>query len=147
MDKNQTLEAMVAAKKSHETQMAKIEAAINGENVENPTAVAKTMCHFGKWLYAEENHIEEILGELFYEKLEKAHAQWHTEYVRVFNIFHKNKKSGFFAGLLGSNKVDDLEIDKAKLYYRELEVTTKELLHVLGSCERRISAMSEAKFH
>ncbi len=52
MNKTQTLEAIEIARKSHETQMAKIEAAISGEKVENPTAVAKSMCNFGKWLYA-----------------------------------------------------------------------------------------------
>lgn len=147
MDKNGTLEAIEAARKSHETQMAKIESAINGESVDNPTEVAKTLCKFGRWLYSDENHMEEILGELFYEKLEKIHAQWHQEYSRIYEIFFKEKKGGFFSGLLGSHKVEEFEIDKAKLYYTELKVTTKELLHVLGSCERRVSAMSEAKFH
>jgi hypothetical protein len=147
MDKNQTLEAMAAAKKSHETQMAKIEAALDGESVDNPTEVAKTMCKFGKWLYTPENHMEEVLGKLFYDKLETAHAQWHMEYAKVFNIFYKDKKKGFFANLLGANKVDDLELDKAKMYFIELQETTKELLHIFASCERRVSAMSEAKFH
>jgi hypothetical protein len=147
MDKNQTLEAIEMAKNAHENAMAKIETAMNGDKVETPTPSAKTMCRFGKWLYAEENHLSEILGELFYNKLEKAHEQWHLEYTRIFNIFFKEKKGGFFSGLLGGNKVDPLELDKAKLYYSELEVSTKELLHVLGACERRVSAMSEAKFH
>jgi len=147
MDKNQTVAAMVRARKSHETQMAKIEASLSGEKVENPAPLLKTSCDFGKWLYSPENHIEEILGELFYVKLEKAHAQWHAEYARIYHIFYKEEKKGFFSSLLGSHKIDDLEIDKAKLYYMELEVTTKELLHVFGSCERRISAMSDTKFH
>jgi hypothetical protein len=148
MDKNQTLEAMLKARKSHETQMTKIEAALNGERVENPTSVSKRSCNFGKLLYTEENHMEEILGELFYDRLEKAHAQWHLEYARIYNIFYKEEKKGFFSSLLGSSqKVDGLELDKAKLYYLELEETTKELLNVFGSCERRVSAMSEAKFH
>ena len=147
MDKNQTLAAIEMAKNSHENAMAKIETAMNGDKVDNPTPVAKTMCKFGKWLYAEENHLVDILGELFYNKLEKAHEQWHGEYVRIHSIFFKEKKSGFFSGILGGNKVDPLELDKAKLYYTELQVSTKELLSVLGSCERRVSAMSEARFH
>ncbi len=40
-----------------------------------------------------------------------------------------------------------MELDKAKLYYSELEVTTQELLKVLGSSERRISALPESKFY
>jgi len=148
MDKNQTLEAIEMAKKSHENAMAKIEMAINGDKVDSPTPAAKSLCKFGKWLYNEENHLEEILGELFYTKLERSHAQWHDEYLRIYNIFFKEKKGGFLSGILGGgHKVDPLELDKAKLYYLELEETTKDLLHILGSCERRVTAMSEAKFH
>jgi len=147
MDRNQTLEAIEKARNSHQSQMSKIEKLIEGEDVETPTAVAKTQCAFGKWLYAKENHLEDILGSLFFTNLEKQHAQWHSEYVRVHEIFfNENRKKGFFSALLGTNKIDDLEIDKAKLYYKELQDTTNELLHTLASCERRVSAMSDSKF-
>jgi hypothetical protein len=40
-----------------------------------------------------------------------------------------------------------LELDRAKLYYSELEETTEELLKALGSSERRIGALKESKFY
>ena len=147
MNRNETLEAVEKARNSHESQMAKIEKLIAGEEVATPTAVPKTQCVFGQWLYAKENHLEELLGSLFYKNLEEKHAQWHSEYIRVHQIFFgEQKKKGFFAHLIGADKVDDLELDKARLYYSELQGTTKELLSILASCERKLSAMSDSKF-
>lgn len=147
MDKNRTIEAIGKARDAHLAQMDKIAAVIAGENVENPTALGSKKCEFGKWLYSDENHLEPILGELFFSKLEDMHTQWHIEYSRVFNIFFKDKNKGFLLKLLTSSKVDSLEYDKAKLYHTELQATTNELLKILASCERRIVAMNESKFH
>ena len=147
MDKLKTLEAVKNARKSHESQMAKIEAVINGHTVDTPTVVSKSKCNFGLWLYDDENHIKEILGSQFYDKIEFLHAQWHTEYTKIFEIFFKEEKKGFFEKILGSKKkVEGMELDKAKLYHENLLITTKELLKVLVSSERRIEAMSESKF-
>jgi|GEM_PF-1482608 hypothetical protein len=148
MDKTKTLESLQNARKAHLSQMAKIEAAMSDHDVDNPTAVAKTKCEFGQWLYAEENHVKEILGAQFYENIETLHGQWHAEYIRIFDIFFKdNKKKGFFSKIIGGHKHDEMEIDKAKLYYSELQVTTNALLKALDSSERRVSALNESKFH
>ena len=146
MDKAQTLEAIQNAKIAHENQMKKIVALLNGKTVDNPTSVSKTECAFGKWLYGDNNRLKEILGELFYSNLETLHSKWHIEYARLFKIFFKPKKSGLFSKLLGSNKISDMDIDKAKLYYSELEVTTTELLKAIASSQRRLEALKESKF-
>ena len=147
MDKERTIEAICNAKKAHENQMKKIQALLSGKEVENPTSVVKTECDFGKWLYDKDNHLKEVLGALFYSNLESIHAKWHIEYSRVFDIFFKPKKKGFFSKAFGSDKVDGMELDKAKLYYSELEATTNELLKAIASSQRRIEALRESKFH
>ena len=147
MDKKTTLAAIEKAKLSHEAQMAKIETLLDGLDVKNPTALAKTDCTFGKWLYADENHLEEILGTQFFLKLETQHEEWHIQYAKIYNIFFKDKKSGFFSGLLGMNKVDDLLVDKAKMYFRELQPLSETLIQTLDASHRRATAMSDAKFH
>lgn len=147
MDKQTTLAGIEKAKTSHEAQMAKIETLLDGLEVGNPTPLAKTDCSFGKWLYAEENHLEEILGTQFFVKLDTQHEEWHLQYIKIYNIFFKDKKSGFFAGLLGKNKVDDLLIDKAKMYFSELQPISAELIQTLEASHRRATAMSDAKFH
>ncbi|MDD2790829.1 MAG: CZB domain-containing protein [Sulfurimonas sp.] len=146
MDKAQSLEAIKNARKAHELQMKKIVALINGEEVENPTAVNKTQCDFGKWFYAEDGHLPKLLGALFYNELEVMHARWHMEYVRIFEIFFQNKKQGFFSKMIGVNRVSNMDLDRAKLYYSELEATTNELLKALAVSERRLGALNESLF-
>lgn len=147
MDKAKTLESIQNARRAHEAQMAKIKDAIRGNKVDNPTVVSKTKCDFGKWLYDDENHLRDILGSFFYDNMETIHAKWHSEYFRIFDIFFKEEKKSFFAKILGSSKTSEMELDKAKLYYSELEETTQELLKALGSSERRIGALQESKFY
>ena len=79
--------------------------------------------------------------------LENLHTKWHVEYARIYEIFFKKKQKGFFSKIMGTHRVDEMEIDKAKLYYSELLVTTKELLKILDSSERRISALNDGKFY
>ncbi len=146
MNKDQTLEAINKAKLAHEAQMIKIEAVIEGEDVKNPTAVNQTKCAFGKWLYDDNNEVEKILGAQFYNNIDILHSKWHMEYIRIFETFFKEKKSGFFSKMLGTKKIDGMELDKAKLYHSELLNTTSELLKVLAASERRISAMCDNKF-
>ncbi|MBU1216021.1 CZB domain-containing protein [bacterium] len=146
MNKSKSLDAIDNARKSHELQMAKIEALVQGKEVENPTAVAKTQCEFGKWLYNQDNRVKEILGMQFYTEIETLHGKWHSEYLRVFEIFFKDKKPSFFSMLTGGSKIKVMDLDKAKFYHAELKVTTSELLKVLASSQRRITAMSESKF-
>jgi len=147
MDKSKTLEAIINVKKAHESQMAKIEDAIDGDIVDNPTTVAKTKCEFGMWLYNEDNHMKNILGSQFFTLLDNAHTKWHSEYAKVFKILFEKKKSGFLSKIMGSSKLDPMELDKVKLYYSELKSTTDELLKILASSQRRLEAMNESKFY
>ena len=146
MTKEQTLESVQKARKAHLLQMDKIEAIIEGRKVENPTAVSKKECDFGLWIYDDTNHVKELIGQQFYEKLDEKHEQWHNEYLKIYNIFFKENKKGFFSKLFGNSNIDPLELDKAKLYYVELKVITQELLKVLASVQRRLEALSESKF-
>ncbi len=146
MNRDETLEAILKARLSHESQMAKIKSVIEGDEVKNPTAVAKTKCEFGKWLYDEDNKVQKILGAQFYNNIETLHSKWHIEYIRIFEIFFKNKKSGFFAKIMGTDKIDEMELDKAKLYHSELLETTGDLLRALDVSERRVSALGDSKF-
>ncbi|SFV74447.1 Methyl-accepting chemotaxis protein [hydrothermal vent metagenome] len=145
MTKQEVLEALEKAKASHEAQMGKIETLLNGAEVDAPTPVTKTDCAFGKWFYDKNNHLEEILGTQFYSKLDTYHEQWHREYIKIYNIFFKDQKKGLLSTLLGKNKVDPLLIDKAKMYFTELQPITKELIHTLEASYRRVNAMSEEK--
>ncbi len=147
MDKSKTLEAIQSARKSHKAQMLKIEQALDGEDIDNPTAVSKIECNFGLWLYGKDNHVKEILGSQFFSAIELYHSRWHGEYLRIYNILFKKKKKGFFSKMIASPKIDSMELDRVKLYHSELKATTNELLKILASSERRLEAMSESKFY
>jgi hypothetical protein len=146
MNKEKTLHSIQSAIKVHETQMDKIVAAIEGKEVKDPIAVEKTDCEFGKWLYGSDNQLRDVLGSFFYDQIEILHVRWHSEYAKIFEILFKKQKKGFLSKIMGTPKIDEMELDKVKLYFSELKVTTKELLKILGSSERRISALPESKF-
>jgi len=146
MTKEETLAAIKKAKEAHEMQMQKIEEAMNGKEIEDPTALEKTKCAFGKWLYDPDNHMQEIIGSQFYTNLDYEHEKWHREYAKIYNILFTQKKQGLFAKLLGKKSIDPLELDKAKLYYLELQETTDKLLKALASSQRRVSALQASKF-
>ena len=147
MDKAKTLESVLNAKKAHESQMQKIDTAIEGGVVPNPTSISKTECDFGKWLYHEDSNLRKILGALFYDKLELLHGQWHNEYAKVFEIlFKKEEKKGFFSKFTKTSKISEMDIDRVKLYYSELAITTKELLQTIDASHRRLMALQESKF-
>ena len=147
MTKEETLEAMEHIRHYHEQRMFDIGNLVKGREIEEPVPISKHQCEFGEWLYSQNNHVMEILGDQFYHNLEKIHTEWHINYYKIHKIFYSDKKKGFFSSLMGAHKVDDMELDKAKLYYTELEQTTKELLASLAASQRRVHAMSENRFH
>uniref|UniRef100_UPI002638B1BC CZB domain-containing protein n=1 Tax=Sulfurimonas sp. TaxID=2022749 RepID=UPI002638B1BC len=104
-------------------------------------------CDVGQWLYDEKYHLESLLGSQFYSELDAIHETWHLEYARIYKIFFSEKKEkGLFSKLFASSKIDPLELDKAKLYYAELNETTQKLLCILEKSQRRLSALNESKF-
>ncbi len=147
MTKEQALEDVAKAKYALEVQMTKLEDLLGGLDVPNPIAAAKEKCEFGKWLYSDDNHMRTILGELFYLRLEELHKQWFVEYMKIFDMFVHEDEKTFFSKLLNSSSISPLDLDKAKLYFLELEATTKELLVNLEKSERRLSALNPSKFH
>jgi len=152
MDKIQTLKLIDKIKASHERQMHKLELLMSDKDVDSIAPLAKTECELGKLMYSNEDALRRVVGSLFYEKLDVIHEKWHNEYSNIFNIFneyvqYKSTHKGLFSKLIGGKKVSDMDIDKAKLYYSELKLTTQELLHIIDVSRRRIAALAETKFN
>jgi len=146
MTKLEMLEAIENAKQVHIAQMDKIKAVIAGKEIKRPTALGKMECECGIWFYSNAQQIKSVLGLQFFERLDRSHENWHRDYVSIYEIYFKEEKKGFFAKILGANKVDDLQKDKAKLYFLELQKDTEELLSVSEAAKRRISALNDSKF-
>lgn len=146
MNKALTLEKLAKIRKNHIAQTDKISTAVNGRKVSQPTALSSKECEFGEWLYDKENHLKDLLGSLFFEKLEALHEQWHKEYAKAYKILFEKQGTGLLSKFRSSPKIDSLELDKAKVYYTNLDEITSELLKILKLCEQRISALNENKF-
>ena len=145
MNKIKTLNSIIAVIKHHEEQMQKLKDLVEGKSVENTLSISKTQCEFGKWLYSNDSNIQNIIGHQFYEKIDKLYTEWHEQYYKIYKIFYDEKK-GFISKMFTST-TEEMKLDKAKLYYSELKITSGNLLKILSSSERRISAMNESKFN
>ena len=79
-------------------------------------------------------------------KIENLHFNLHDVYMNIFNIYFNKSKGGFFAKFFGSKKsLNDYEIDKAKQYYINLELISKELLEEINRLERRLIAVPDER--
>lgn len=147
MIKSHALESIEQARLAHINEMHHIELLLKGKKNDKLTSLSKVQCNFGKWLYDDNQHVKKLLGLQFYGELDATHEMWHVEYARIYNIFfNKEKEKGLISKLFSSSKIDSLELDKAKLYYEELNETTQKLLHILDKSKRRLEALNESKF-
>jgi hypothetical protein len=96
MNKSQILDAIENARKAHLEQMDKIRSVMNGIHIDNPTALSKMECDCGVWFYNNEDMMKNILGALLFDRLDKAHEDWHKEYLNIYNIFFKEEKKNRF---------------------------------------------------
>jgi hypothetical protein len=146
MTKSDMLKAIEAAEATHLEQMKKITAAISGQKVENPTALGKMECECGVWFYSNERIMKQILSPQLFDRLDLAHENWHQEYAHLYAIFFKDSQKGGFLSKIIKRKIPKELYDKAKYYYKELQLATDELLHVTVSAKRRVMALPDAKF-
>ena len=146
MRKEEMIDAIENAKSLHLEQMQKIKSEMAGNKIENPTALGKMDCDCGLWFHANEKIMKDILGLQLFERLDKNHEQWHYDYKNIFNLFFKEEKKGFFSKIIAASKSDMMKIDKAKLYFSELQKDTNELLKTSDIALRRVAALSEKKF-
>ena len=91
-------------------------------------------------------HLQKILGLLFYSKFDLLHKQWHKEYYRLYEILYKKDKS-LFSKFKKRKKINSMEMDKCKLYFSELKITTDALTKAINLSKRRVTALSDDAFH
>ncbi|PHQ65098.1 MAG: hypothetical protein COB99_05940 [Sulfurimonas sp.] len=149
MDKEHILGHLRSAKSAHIKWVQKAKLLINGIDVkEDSIPVDSTECKFGQWFYSEgqvlnalsNNPVECMI------KIERLHFNLHDVYMNIFNIYFNKPKGGFFSKLFGKKiTIEDYEADKAKQYYANLEIISKELLEEINRLERRLIAVPEER--
>jgi len=147
MKKEAMIQAIENAKQIHMSQMMKVESELAGKRVKNPTPLGKMECECGIWFYAHEKEMKEILGMQFFERLDKNHEQWHVSYANIYKLFFEDEKKGLFSKVFGSAESESMKMDRAKVYYSELQKDTNELIKSADASIRRVLALQESKFH
>ena len=146
MNKKDMIVGIEHAREAHIEQIEKVASLIEGEYVRNLTPISKKKCEFGHWLYGDEERMKKILGEQFYENLDIIHENWHIIYAKIYVIFIREEEGGFFSKIFKRHKISPLEYEKAKVYYKDLERITDDLLRLLDASQRRVLALNESKF-
>lgn len=146
MNKIDTVNSIEKIIKFHQKRMLLIEILLNGEMINESISTSKIESDFGTWLYTDENNLHDILGSQFYEILDKTNSDWHNKYNEIHDIFFVYKRKGFLSKLFKRKKVEHIKIEKAKLYYLELKESSKALLKILASSQRRVLALNESMF-
>jgi len=149
MNKEHILEHLRSAKSAHIKWVQKAKLLINGIEVkEDAIPVDSTECKFGQWFYGDGQVLNALSNNPVecMTKIEQLHFNLHDVYMNIFNIYFNKPKGGFLSKLFGKkNTLDDYEIDKAKQYYANLEIISKELLDEINRLERRLIAVPDER--
>ncbi|MCF6331604.1 MAG: CZB domain-containing protein [Sulfurimonas sp.] len=144
MNKKEMLEALLNAKNTHKVQMNTVNLSIKGKILPDNMILDKEICSFGKWLYDDKSNLKELVGSLFFKKLDEEYIRWLNECGKIFKILSKNEKTTLLSSIFKKKEV--MKFEKATIYYEQLKNTSNNLQRVLMSCERRMSALPESKF-
>jgi len=147
MNKQNTLVSLEEIMKEHNIRMRKVKIVVKGEVIHDNKANLPKECVFSNWLNDENKNLKNILGPLFFGNLKRLNLEWYREYMKIYNIFLKKKQQGMILKLLSGSKVNEMDIDMAKMYYFDLEKKSDEFLKALGSSQRRLEALKEEKFY
>lgn len=146
MNKKTAIKSLQDVRKYHEYEMKRLSMILDSKEVGAFELNSKKECNFGQWFYSEDNHLKEIIGLQFYENLELLHCSWYSQYHKIYMLLFSDKNSGFFSKLIASSE-KSMNLDKAKSYYHDLKIISDKLIKSLCSCERRLTALNESKFH
>lgn len=149
MNKEHILEHLRSAKSAHIKWVQKAKLLINGIDIkEDSIPVDSTECKFGQWFYGDGQVLNALSNNPVecMTKIEQLHFNLHDVYMNIFNIYFNKPKGGFLSKLFGKRKtLDDHEVDKAKQYYANLEIISKELLDEINRLERRLIAVPDER--
>jgi hypothetical protein len=140
--RNSVVQNIQKAKESHLSQLRFIELLIKGVELDEKKIYrSQYECIFGKWLFGEGQQLKDHLDMTLIDEIEKLHALWHEEYLKIYEIYFANK-TGFFTKFLGKEReISQMDRDKAKLYLNDLEGTTEQLIKKLDTIIRKVGAL------
>ena len=146
MNKKQILESIEHVRQIHKTNLQHIDFCLKGMPLkERPISPDPTTCGIHQWFIDEAQTLIPFLGAAFLKELTALHEQWHDEYAKIFSIYYPNDKGNdLFSKLFKSKRktLSQLEQERVRSYYNDLQQTSELFFHKLNRLERRIQVVS-----
>ena len=146
MDKNNILDRINEARKSHIDWVLKAKMLIEGIEIDQKAIpVNATECAFGNWFYSDAQKISAMLNEPMecMKNIEELHMSLHNIYLSIYKIYYAKDERGFFSKLFGEHKKVSKESHTLAVeYYKQLENISKGLIQELDMMEKKIMSIS-----
>ncbi len=140
--RNSVVQNIQKARESQLSQLHYVQLLIKGIKLEEDQ-INKSQydCVFGQWLFGEGEKLKAHVDATLIDEVETLHAIWHEEYLKIYQIFFA-KKAGFLTKFLGKEiEISAMDSDRAKIYLKDLEDTTKQLVKKLDVIMRKAGAL------
>ncbi len=141
--KNDCLSNLAKIQKEHDSYVTSLDILLKSDETITNKQQDVTNCSFSQWVRDNE-FVRQYLGLQLFDKMVGLHEEWHIHYNKVAAVLFEEKK-GFFGKLLSKDE-SRLKKDRARAYFDDLTKTAEEFNKTIGICQRRIKALSEAKF-
>lgn len=134
------LQETTKAKIAHKRWVKRADHLISGLPVEKEfIPLGATECGFGKWLYSQGTKLRMMdSAKNIIDEIEEHHDELHATYSQIYKIFFITPENKSFLSkvfTLNSKKVSTKGREMAKLYFRQIERSSDELLSLLDKLE------------
>ena len=103
-------------------------------------------CHFGKWFYSEGVLLKHLDATKYLMKeIEEKHNELHETYKNIYKIFFIiPKQKSLLQRILSFNynSISSSEKEKAQIYFKYLQRSSKELIETLSQLDKEIRHLS-----
>lgn len=140
MTKATILQEIAKSKIAHKRWVKRADHLISGLPIDKEfIPLEATSCAFGKWFYSQGTELRTIdATKHIIEEIEHHHDDLHTTYGEIYKLYYVVPENrSFLTKLLtfNSKKINEKEKEIAKIYFRQLEKSSDELLNLLDKLE------------
>ena len=149
MDKNNILDHLRDAKKSHLKWLQRAKALISNLPVDQDAIpIDFTECMFGRWFYSDGQKIAMLSGIDCIPEIGLKHQTLHDEYIKIFKIYFGDANKSFFSKLFNLKKyISEAEQEIAREYYNNLKLISDDLLNDIEKLEKYIYSLPQSSFN
>jgi len=145
MMRNQIIQKLHTAKRSHLAWVGRAELLTQGHEIEKEQIpVLHTDCAFGDWYFGDGQMLNDLPE---FQEIDPAHKRLHDAYASVFKLITQEENASAFSKLLGIAKRKK-EADQPVIhqYMNDLEQASQSVIGSLERLESRLRAMNDEEF-